>query len=435
MKRLLMIVVSIAFAGTSLGSSPQEAPGRVEEFSVNGLKVILKTIDANEIVSAQLYLRGGALNLAEENQGIEQFMFTSAAKGSTKYSKEKLNTLLDRTASAIDINAEKDNSSVSLRCLKQDFDDLWDAFADVVMHPTFVPQDVEVVRNNMLLEIKQRKDNPDTYLNDVAEQVFYAGHPYRFDPRGVENSIAAITIDQMKNYLAEHLVTSRLLLVVVGNVNKETVQKKVTATLGTLPRGNYMPVLPKPVVHTAPSLKVIERQIPTNYFCGCFTLPSPPDPEFYGTLVMMNILATRVWEEVRTKRNLSYAPGAWTTARLASEGAIYVSSVYPDSAVKVMLVELKRLQSEPVSAKDLRDRITMFLTGYNLQREANASQGGFLAFHELSGLGWRAAEQFVENVRNVKAEDIQNIAQKYFHNIQSVVIGDPKLVTESVYQF
>jgi hypothetical protein len=52
-----------------------------------------------------------------------------------------------------------------------------------------------------------------------------------------------------------------------------------------------------------------------------------------------------------------------------------------------MLGEVKRLQNEPVPVKDLKDRITMFLTGYSLARETNESQGDFLAFYELSGAG------------------------------------------------
>lgn len=79
----------------------------VEEFTVNGLKVILKSNPANEIISAQLSLRGGALNLNEANQGIESFLFESAAKGSQKYAKDALNTILDKTAAGIGSTATR----------------------------------------------------------------------------------------------------------------------------------------------------------------------------------------------------------------------------------------------------------------------------------------------------------------------------------------
>lgn len=435
MKKPWIIAVAILLSGLFPESNAQQKQGGIEAFSVHGLQVILKTIDANEIISVQLYLRGGALNLTEPTQGIEPLMFASAVKGSKQYPKEKLNVILDRTASSINSSSTKDMSAISLRCVKSDFDALWPVFADVVMNPAFVPEDVEVVRNNMLLGIKQRKDNPDSYLNQVADEAFYAGHPYRLDPGGVESSVPAITIEHMKKYLTEHLVTSQLLLVVVGNVGKADLQKKVEATFGTLPKGAYAPAFPPAVVHAASSLKVIERQLPTNYFRGGFSLPSQKDPEFHAMMVMMNILRDRVWEEVRTKRNLSYAPSAGQLNRFANGGIIYVTAVNPDSAVKVMHRELKRMQDEPVSAKELKDRITLFLTGFSLQRETNESQAQFLAFNELAGVGWEAAGQFVEKTRAVTAGEIQKVAGKYFHNLQSVIIGDPKLIDRKAYAF
>jgi zinc protease len=436
MKKPWVIVLPLLVVLFAVAAFPQQkGGGAIESFSVNGLTVILKTIDANEIIAANLYLRGGATNLSEATQGIESFIFDCAVKGSRDYPKEKLNALLDRTAAGINSNATKDMSSIGLRCVKGDFDILWGAFADVVMHPSFVPEDVNVVRDNALLAIRQRKDDPDTYLNEMADGVFYAGHPYRLDPNGTDSAMTSLTIDQMRKYLTENLVTSKLLLVVVGNVSRADIEKKVAGTLGTLPKGTYVSRLPDPVRHSAPTLKVIERPLPTNYVRGMFTLPSPGDPDFYAAMVMMSILRDRVFEEVRTKRNLSYAPAAGMLNRFANAGIIYVTAVNPDSAVKVMLGELTKMQKEPVSAKDLKDRITLFLTMYNLQRETNESQAQFLAFHEVAGLGWEAAAHFVERTRQVTAVDIQKVAAKYFHNLQFVIIGNPTLVNRTVYAY
>ena len=435
MKKHWMQIAVVVLACAAWESSAQEKSVAVDEFAVNGLKVLVKPVSANDIISVQLYLRGGCMNLTEATQGIEHLLLQSALKGSTNYPKEQLNAVLDRTASAITGASTRNYSKVTLRCLKSDIDMLWDVFADVIMRPAFVPEDVEVVRNNILLGIRQRKDNPDSYLAMVSDEGFYAGHPYRFEPEGVEGSMSALTIEQMKKYLTDNLVTGKLLLVVVGNMSKEDVRKKVEATFGKLPRGQYTPVYPPPVVHATPSMKVIEQQIPTNYFRGTFALPGPSDPDHHATLVMMSVLGTRVWEEVRTKRNLSYAPAARSTNSFANQGFLYVTTVHPDSAVKVMLGEVKRLQNEPVPAKDLKDRITMFLTGYTLARETNESQGDFLAFYELSGAGWKATTQLMDRLRGVSPADIQRVAGKYFHGMQTTVIGDPQSVHKEVYEY
>jgi len=411
----------------------QESPRPVNEFTVNGFNVILKTNPANDILSVQLYLRGGVANITELTQGIEPLLFGIAAKGSKNYPKEVLNKILDRTGSGINSYSTRDYSAITLRCLKRDFDDLWSVFSDIVMNPALDSVDVALVRNTMLSGIRQRKDNPDGYLRELTDEVFYKEHPYRLDPNGTEATVSAIDVDQMRKYLSDQLQTSKLLLVVVGNVMEADLMKKVEGTFGKLPKGNSAPSLPPQIHHDHATLKIVEQQIPTNYIRGTFSAPNLASPDFSAMTVAMDVLQWRLFEEVRTKRNLSYAPVAGYENQLANRGFIYVTAVDPDTTIKVMLDELKKLQTELVSAKVLKDRIALFLTEYYQRNETNASQGSFLAAYELAGLGWKAGETFIENTRKVTAEDVKSVANKYFHNLQFVVIGNPKLIDQKVF--
>lgn len=413
--------------------SAQESSRPLDEFTVNGLKVILKTNTANDILSVQLYLRGGAANITESTQGIEPLLFGIAAKGSKNYPKEVLNKIIDRTGSGINSFSTRDYSALSLRCLKRDFDELWNVYSDVVMNPALDSVDVALVRNTMLSGIRQRNDNPDGHLSELTDEVFYKGHPYQLNPNGTEATVSAITVEQMRKYLSDQLQTSKLLLVVVGNVTKADLMKKVEATFGKLPKGNFTISLPPQIQHKAATLKVIEQQIPTNYIRGTFSAPNLADADYSAMTVAMDVLRWRLFEEVRTKRNLSYAPAAGYENQLANRAFIYVTAVKPDTTIKVMLDELKKLQTELVSAKVLKDRITLFLTRYYQQNETNASQGSFLAAYELAGLGWQAGDKFIENTKKVTAEDVKRVANKYFHNLQFVVIGNPKLIDEKVF--
>lgn len=427
------VLIALSFATAFALTSASYASGSAEEFWVYGLKVILKPNPANEIISAQLYLRGGVLNLGESTQGIEPLIFRSAVKGSKNYSKDELNEILDRTAATINSSSNQDYTSVNLRCIRQYFDETWDVFADVIVNPTFDPAEVELVRENMLVSIRQRKDNPDVYLRDLLDELFYQGHPYELKAGGVETSVSGITIDQMRNHLIKNLRKSQMLLIVVGNVDKEDLQKKVASAFGKLPAGSYEPVYPEAVEHKVANLKVVERELPTNYIIGCVSAPSLSHPDFYPMTMAMNILRTRVWEEVRTKRSLSYAPRAFYSNRFSNQAGIYVTAVQPDTTIKVMMAEVEKMQSEPVSAKDLADRTMMYLTRYFMGNETNAAQSRFLARFELSGRGWKESEDLVENLRKVTAQDVQRVVNSYFHDIQFAVLGNPILIDEELF--
>jgi zinc protease len=412
---------------------PLSALAFTEEFTVNGLKVILKENPANEVIAASLYLHGGVFNLTPATAGIEPLIFNTAMNGTKKYPKELINADLARMGTQITGNAGQDYSSVSLRCIKPNFDKSWDIFADVILNPTLDPKEVELSRTRILTGIRQQKDNPDSYLRLIGDSLFYAGNPYALDPTGTEESVNKITVDQMRQFLKDNLVTSKLLLVVVGNVNKDDLGKKVAATFGTLPSGDYKPEFPPEVKHASAEVVVEPRQLPTNYIIGYFTAPSIRDADYYPMRMAMSVMQQRVFEEVRTKRNLSYAPAAFLQNRFANCANLYVTAVQPDTTIKIMLGEVKRLQTELISAKELRDKITDFLTTYYLQNETNAAQASFLAQYELSGLGWQASEQFVQNMKKVTPEDVERVMQTYIRDIQFAVLGDPTKIDRKLF--
>lgn len=407
--------------------------GNVEEFTVNGLKVILKKNAANAIVATHLYIRGGALNLTPATAGIEPLLFDVATKGTAKYPKETLNAELARMGTQIGGNAERDYSVMLMRCVKTHFERSWDIFADVVLNPTLEPQEVELAREQLMAAIRQRGDHPDSYLELIGDAKFYQGHPYAVDPVGTEESVSKISAGQMRQYLQENLLTSKLLLVVVGNIEKADLQNKVAAAFGQLPVGSYKPQYPAMVKHDRGNVHTQAQELPTNYIIGYFAAPSLRDADYYAMRAAISVLNDRIFEEVRTKRNLSYAPSAYLEDMLANCGKLYVTTVEPDTTIKVMLAEVKRLQNRLLNAEGLRERINLSLTSYYLQNESNAAQAEFLARFELAGLGWRQSEKFNKNRKKTTPEQVMAVTQKYISNIQFVVIGDPAKIDQKLF--
>ena len=80
----------------------------VESFEVNGLKVIFKQNTANDIVSANMYFRGGVSLLDEHQAGLENLTLIVAQKATKNYSKEKLNSELESMNSQINSGSNLD---------------------------------------------------------------------------------------------------------------------------------------------------------------------------------------------------------------------------------------------------------------------------------------------------------------------------------------
>jgi len=207
----------------------------------------------------------------------------------------------------------------------------------------------------------------------------------------------------------------------------------VTASFGKLPRGNYKQETVPPLVFDKSSVDVTPRDLPTNYIQGLFTAPSLTSPDIYAMRIASSLLRDRVFEEVRVKRNLSYAPDAFLRTQAANVGGLYVTAVDANQSIRVMLSEISRLQNEAVSNDDIHAVIAQYLTTYYLGQETNAAQAGELAQYELIGGGLRNSVDFLEKLEAVTPADIQRVSQKYMRNIRFVVLGNPKSVDTGVF--
>jgi zinc protease len=418
MHKLINLVIILLMA-TSLFA------GDVESFEVNGLKVIYRQNTANNIVAASLYWRGWTMAVADRQAGIESYALNVAQKATKNYPKDKLNAELERMNTRINSAANTDYSSLNLMCVADNFGKSWDIFADMVLNPSFNEEDVELVRQQTLAGIRQSKDDPDNYLTATARQQFFNGHPYANDVEGTEETVGGFSAADLKKYLSGRSETSQMLLVVIGNIDKATVKKMVEKSFGKLPKGAYTTMLPPAVSHQESSLKIVARDLPTKYIRGYFSAPAFGTEDSYPMMIAASILRDRLFEEVRTKRNLSYAPSAGYGNSFSNFGIIYVTAVDADSTIRVMMREVEKMRSTAISAKELRDKLNVFLTNYYLQNETNQSQANAFARYELSGAGYAAADKMVEKLNKVTPEMVREVCDKYMHNFQTVLLGNP----------
>jgi predicted Zn-dependent peptidase len=432
-KRAIMslFVLSLALPAAAAAQSGDE--DAVTEFEVAGIPVIYKPIEGNEVIAVKLYLEGGSANLTPATAGIENFMTTAATHGTAKYSRDEFASRSSATGTAIFSNVNPDYTAISLQAVSEHWDEAWDLFAEATLHPTFPAEEVELVRDQIVNQLKGRLDNPDAYLGILANQQLYAGHPYAIDPLGTVEAIEALTPADLASWRERRMTKENLFFVVVGNVPREDVERKIEASFGALPASGGAA---NPVPDLAPSearVEVTERELPTNYIRGQFLTPDPGDPDYPAMQVALDILSDRLFEEVRTKRNLSYAVFAGLSQRRANYGLLYVTAVQPDTTLGVMLHEVERLKTEPITSERLAENVNIFLTQYWLAQETNMGQAGTLGTFEIVGGGWEKAADFVRGVREVTPADIQRVSEAYLKDIHFVVIGDPGRIDDTLF--
>ena len=409
------------------------AAALVTEFDVNGLKVLVKRRAGSQTVAGGLFIRGGSRNITAENAGIESLMLDVATEASLNYPREKMRSELARTGTVLGSSENYDYSVLSFTATRPNFDSAWSVFTDVALHPAFTKEDFELVKSRKLSALSDDADDPDTYLQRLQERVAYAGHPYLNRPEGTVEAVSRLNLEDIRKYHQQMMQNSRLLLVIVGDLDANGLREKIAATFGKLPRGDYHADPIPQLSFTAPTVEVTQRGLPTNYIQGLFTAPSLTATDIYPMEVASSILRDRVFEEVRVKRNLSYAPNAFLNSQGANVGGIYVTAVDANQAVHVMLDEIRRLQTQPIDQTDITGVVSQYLTSYYLEQETNAAQAANLAEYEILGGGWRNSFDTIAHLRSVTPADVQRVSQKYMRNLRFVVLGDPKRVDKAVF--
>jgi len=394
-------------------------------FEVSGVRVILRQNAANNVVAANLYLLGGARQVTPANAGIEPILLDVSERGTARYPKNALRRAMSRLGSEIVVRANADWTMFGIRSSTEVFDSTWAIFADRAMAPALASAEVNLVKSQYMSGILQRRDDPDELASYLADSITFAGHPYSVSVVGNERSIQAIDSAALREYHRREFVTSRMLLVVVGNVDRAHIERLVAQSLGRLPRGSYSWTAPPRVPERETAIVVERRQLPTNYIIGYYSGPLATGEDYRALRVATNVLTGRMFAEIRTRQNLTYDVHAPFIDRAATVGGLYVSTASPDTTMKLMRAAVNDLQTGLVDPVGLRQMEQQFITEYFLDNETNAAQADFLARAQLYEGDYRAADRFVSDLRNVTPEAVQRVARRYMKGFRFAYVGDP----------
>jgi zinc protease len=406
---------------------------QVTEFDVNGLKVIVKRRASSPTIAGGLFIRGGTRNINEKNAGIESLMLATAIDAGKTLPRQTVRRELASMGSAFGASVKNDFSFVSFGSTRQSFDRAWEIYSEVLLNPAFAEEDIKRNREQILTGLREAGTVPEGALETLQDRVIYAGHPYANDVNGTIATIGSLTAADLRSYHKNLMETSRLLLVFVGDIDADQLKTKIAATFGKLPRGAYKETPYPALDFSKGTLDVTQRALPTNYVKGTFAAPSPGSADYYAMRVAMAILQTLVYQEVRGRLQLSYAPDADMNNFAANTANISVSTNDANQAIAVMRAQIKFLRERTLNEEIIDEIASFFLTRHYIGQETSGAQVGELARYELVGGGWRNSFEFLNGVRGVTARDIQSVANKYMKNLRFTYIGNTTDINRAVY--
>jgi predicted Zn-dependent peptidase len=413
--------------------SKEEKQLKAFEMTINGVKVVVQQ-SGNDIVVVQTIIKGGVENYPPEKAGIENLAMTALTEcGTEKDDKNSFQNKLDRVSAQVDGGSGMDYATFTMNCIKNDFATVWPLYVDAMTIPKFHAKEFSRIKHDAINEIKSNESNPDFAIDKMAKQAAFTGKRYSTDPTGSVETVTKFTAPDTKKYWQSVFNRSRMLIVIVGDLDSNLIRQNVGQFLSKVPQGLPFKQTKSTYNPQLTTFKSQSRENATNYVQGISSGPQPGFADFNAFLLAMRIFSSRHFLEVRSKNGLSYAPGAWLSQGNTTYSNIYVTTTEPNKYIAVARQLIDKIKKEGFTEEELKNIKTQYLTHVYYRQETNDAQAGSLAFNEVVHGDWRRANTIKDDVKKVTLEEMNNAFKKYISNITWSYQGDPKQVTPALY--
>lgn len=336
----------ICFLLLTLTSPLLAQKGTAYETDVDGVKLIVQP-SGNEIVEIQTIIKGGVQNYPAGLQGIESLSIKALTEcGTANDDKNSFKNKLDRVSAAVYGSAGMDYSSFNLNCIKSDFDQVWPLYVDALTVPRFDEKEFGRIRQDAVNLLKAQASEPDYAIGKMAREKAFAGKAYAKSPEGSEESVVKITAPMAKSYYQSILTKSRMLIVVVGDMEKEELVSKIRQLLAHVPKGKPFTLKKELYTPLKNSFQAEKKEFATNYIQGIAGGPAPGTKDYDALQLAMRIFANRHFLEIRTNNGLSYAPQSWFDEGTTASANISVSTTDPDKYIKVARLMIDKIRKD-----------------------------------------------------------------------------------------
>src|SRR3954463_14416792 len=206
--------------------SPSQAAAKIQRLvSPGGIEAWFVQDATVPLIAMEYSFAGGSAQDPKDKSGVANLVGDLLDEGSGDLDSKTFHERLDRRAIELSFNASRDTFRGSLRMLKDNKDEAFDLLRTALSSPHFDQADVERIRAQVLSGLRRETSNPNSLANRKFLTAAYGDHPYGRPNNGTLESVPAIEIADLKDYVRRVLARDTLKIAVVGDVNPATLAR------------------------------------------------------------------------------------------------------------------------------------------------------------------------------------------------------------------
>jgi len=403
----------------------------------NGLTVLHHENAASAAVTMSLRLAAGAAFESAATAGLAGFSAAMLKRGTAHRSKTQIGEHLDFTGALLSASASRHTAGIGAKARADDFEATLELMSECAREPSFPVAEVEKLRGDILTAIQEDQDDTRQMVNDLLRAAIYpADHPYAWRLMGTEETIPAITRDDLAAFHHAHFGPGGAVLVIVGAVDADRVRAAVEQAFGGWVSatgaqgpdgGGLSATLPQIKDVSGPQTRQMVVHTMSNKAQADVAIGHPGmrrlDDDYYAAVVMNMILGSfamggRLGRVIREEKGMAYYTYSSLGAGIGPGPFVIRAGVHPsnvDVAVECALEEVARIQRQPVSDEELSDAGSAIVRSLPRQLENNEGIAGALHSIEQYRLGLDYLDRYPQLIGAVTVEQVMDVAARRLH--------------------
>ena len=407
---------------------PQQ-PKRIE--LPNGMVVFLQEDHELPMIDGTARIRGGERSVPANKTGLMDVYGEVWRTGGTKsQTGDQLDDYLEQRAAKVETGGSSDSTTVSWSCLKEDFDDVFKVFADLLRNPEFRADKIEIAQKGMYDGISRRNDDPSQIAGREAAKLAYgADNPYAREPEYA--TVAAITRQDLVEWHGKYVHPNNIILGVVGDFDSAKMEARLREAFAAWPLG---------AAATDPEIK-LEPAKPGYYQVDKTDVNQSniqmvalgitrKNPDYFALSVFNEAFgggfSSRLFNDIRTTKGLAYGVGGGVGSAWDHPGMLRImvstKSKTTIESIQALDEEIADLAKRPIDDEEIKRAKDSILNSFVFRFDSPEKVLQEKMAYEFYGYPLDFLENYQKEIEKVTPEDVARVAAKYLHRDQLAVL-------------
>ena len=407
------------------------SPGGIEAWVVH---------EPSPLIALEFSFAGGSAQDPADKLGVANLAASLWDDGAGDFDAKAFHSKLENKSIGLSFSAGRDHVRGSLRTLTINRDEAFEYLRLALTAPRFDTDAVERARAQMVSRLQRQSTSPNDIASRTWWQAAFPGHPYGRPVTGTPESVARISIDDLKSYTRHVLARAKLKVAIVGDIDAADVGALLDRTFGALPAESELTAVPDVVMQGLGRRIVVPMDVPQAVVTFGTRGIGRGDPDFMAAYVVNYILgggafSSRLYQEVREKRGLAY--GVYDSLTWFEHASILIGGTATRSAVTgeaigIIESEIHRLAETGPTEQEVADAKSYLEGSYALGLDTSAKVAGQLVQIQLDKLGIDYIDRRASLIEAVTLADTQRVAKRLLDaGLLVTVVGEPQGVSST----